>query len=219
MAGSSKSKKKQEAILFGLMGLIIVGLIISGIILFQKQFSGILEKAKNSDENPVAMTSNIASQTSSPAKSSPEDFIPSEDVQILQVYFGVKGQDKIESEAKRVHKSKVLITQVRQAVNSVLESPTSERLYKLLPEGVNLRGLFYESGVFIVDLSREFSEIYTFGTTEQVLAVYSIVNSICELDPKAKVRFLINGSEPDGEDGHIDLSGIFTKLDNIIAEK
>ena len=149
MAGSSKSKKKQEAILFGLMGLIIVGLIISGIILFQKQFSGMLEKAKNSDENPVTMASNIASQTSSQTNSAPEDFIPSEDVQILQVYFGVKGQDKIESEAKRVHKSKVLITQVRQAVNSVLESPTSERLYKLLPEGVNLRGLFYESGVFI----------------------------------------------------------------------
>ena len=100
----------------------------------------------------------------------------------------------------------------------MIEAPSNERLYRLLPENLTLRGLFYDSGLFIIDFSREFNNIYNYGASEQILAVYSIVNSLTELEPKAKVRFLINGTEPDGEQGHIDLSQKLSRLESIIEK-
>ena len=215
---SKKSKKNQENLLFLFMGLIIIGLLIAGIFLFQKQFSAIFAEQKANSEPVKAQLSqnNISSETKSISKQ--EEYIPQEDVQNLHIYYGVKGKDKLESEIKRVRKNSMRIGQARQIVNSLLEVPSNERLYRILPENLTLRGLFYDSGLFIIDFSREFNKIYTYGANEQVLAVYSIVNSITELDPKAKVRFLVNGTEPEGDEGHLDLSMKLSRLESLIEK-
>ena len=215
---SKKSKKNQENILFLLMGIIIIGLVIAGFFLFRKQFSAALES-----KEPVVNAENNSEVI---AKSEPkeaevktvEEYIPQEEVQNIQIYYGVKGKDKIEAEKKRVRKNSMRIGQARQIINSLIEKPTNERLYRLLPEDLTLRGIFYDSGLFIIDFSRDFNKIYTYGANEQILAIYSIVNSLTELDPKAQVRFLINGTEPEGEEGHIDLSAKLSRLDSIIEK-
>ena len=215
---SKKSKKNQENLLFLFMGLIILGLLIAGFFLFQKQFSSIFAEHKANSEAITAQVAqtNGSSETQSITKQ--EEYIPQEDVQNLHIYYGIKGKDKLESETKRVRKNSMRIGQARQIVNSLLEVPSNERLYRILPENLTLRGLFYDSGLFIIDFSREFNKIYTYGANEQVLAVYSIVNSITELDPKAKVRFLVNGTEPEGDEGHLDLSMKLTRLESIIEK-
>ncbi|MBQ3643305.1 MAG: GerMN domain-containing protein [Candidatus Riflebacteria bacterium] len=216
---AKKSKKNQENLLFLFMGLIIMGLAISGIILFQKQFASFFAEKQTNNQQIVNQATTTNTNSSSEISSKPqEEYIPSEEVQHLQIYYGVKGKDKIESENKKVRRNSMKIGQARQVVNSLLETPSNERLYKLLPENLTLRGLFYDSGLFIVDFSREFNKIYNYGANEQVLAIYSIVNSITELDPKAKVRFLINGTEPEGNEGHIDLSMNLSRLDSIIEK-
>ena len=215
---SKKSKKNQENLLFLFMGLIIIGLLIAGIFLFQKQFSAIFAEQKANSEPVKAQLSqnNISSETKSISKQ--EEYIPQEDVQNLHIYYGIKGKDKLESEIKRVRKNSMRIGQARQIVSSLLDAPSNERLYRILPENLTLRGLFYDSGLFIIDFSREFNKIYTYGANEQVLAVYSIVNSFTELDPKAKVRFLINGTEPEGDEGHLDLSMKLSRLESLIEK-
>lgn len=218
---TKKSKKNQENILFLLMGIIILGLVIAGFILFKKQFSDMFNDKTNPNTNQItAQAEPLEANNSEIIKKEvkEEEYIPQEEVQNLKIYYGVKGKEKIESETKRVRRNPVLIAQARQIVNSLIEDPSNERLYKLLPENLTLRGLFYNSGLFIIDFSREFNKIYSYGTSEQVLAVYSIVNSITELEPKAQVRFLINGSEPDGEEGHVDLSQKFSRLETIIEK-
>ncbi len=217
---AKKSKKNQENLLFLFMGLIIIGLVISGIVLFQKQFASFFaEKPTNNQQIVNQATTTLNTNSSSEIASKPqEEYIPSEEVQNLQIYYGIKGKDKLESENKKVRRNSMKIGQARQVVNSLLETPSNERLYKLLPENLTLRGLFYDSGLFIVDFSREFNKIYNYGANEQILAIYSIVNSITELDPKAKVRFLINGTEPEGNEGHVDLSMNLSRLDSIIEK-
>lgn len=217
---TKNSKKNQENILFLLMGIIILGLVVAGFILFKKQFSDIFNDKNNPNATQItAQTEPLQTNNESIKKEvKEEEYIPQEEVQNLKIYYGVKGKEKIEGETKRVRRNPVLIGQARQIVNSLIENPTNERLYKLLPEDLTLRGLFYNSGLFIIDFSREFNKIYSYGTSEQVLAVYSIVNSITELEPKAQVRFLINGSEPDGEEGHVDLSQKFSRLETIIEK-
>lgn len=222
---SKKSKKNQENILFVLMGIIIVGLVIAGFFLFKKQFSNMFKQetptntAAVSSENVTELkASEKANESKVNSEEKEEEYIPQEDVQFLKIYYGIKGKDKLECESKRVRKNSMLIGQARQIVSSLLEKPTNERLYRLLPENLTLRGLFYDSGLFIIDFSREFNNVYNYGASEQTLAIYSIVNSITELEPKARVRFLINGTEPEGEEGHIDLSCKLSRLESIIEK-
>ena len=215
---SKKSKKNQENILFLLMGIIIIGLVIAGFFLFRKQFSGAFES-----KEPVVSAENNSevvnkSEPKEAEVKAEEEYIPQEEAQNIQIYYGVKGKDKIEAEKKRVRKNSMLIGQARQIINSLIEKPANERLYRLLPEDLTLRGIFYDSGLFIIDFSRDFKKIYTYGANEQILAIYSIVNSLTELDPRAQVRFLINGTEPEGEEGHIDLSVKLSRLDSIIEK-
>jgi len=215
---SKKSKKNQENLLFLFMGLIIIGLLIAGFFLFQKQFSSIFAEQKTNSEIITAQLPQSPTSSESPKNTKKEEYIPQEDAQNLHIYYGIKGKDKLESEIKKVRKNSMKIGQARQIVNSLLDAPSNERLYRLLPENLTLRGLFYDSGLFIIDFSREFNKIYSYGANEQILAVYSIVNSITELDPKAKIRFLINGTEPEGDEGHLDLSMQLSRLESIIEK-
>ncbi|MBQ2593790.1 MAG: GerMN domain-containing protein [Candidatus Riflebacteria bacterium] len=215
---SKKSKKNQENLLFLFMGLIIIGLLIAGFFLFQKQFSSIFAEQKANSEVITAQVPQTTASSETQTITKKEEYIPQEDAQNLHIYYGIKGKDKLEGETKKVRKNSMRIGQARQIVNSLLDAPSNERLYRLLPENLTLRGLFYDSGLFIIDFSREFNKIYQYGANEQVLAVYSIVNSITELDPKAKVRFLINGTEPEGDEGHLDLSMQLSRLESIIEK-
>ena len=215
---SKKSKKNQENLLFLFMGVIIIGLLIAGFFLFQKQFSSIFAEQKANSEVITAQVPQTTASSETQTITKKEEYIPQEDAQNLHIYYGIKGKDKLEGETKKVRKNSMRIGQARQIVNSLLDAPSNKRLYRLLPENLTLRGLFYDSGLFIIDFSREFNKIYTYGANEQVLAVYSIVNSITELDPKAKVRFLINGTEPEGDEGHLDLSMQLSRLESIIEK-
>ncbi len=206
-------KKNQESILFILMGVIILGLIIAGFIIFQKQIMPMFEEQKK-----IATASETTTVNNPVVPEQEEEFIPSEDVKNIQIYYGIKGKDKLEFETKRVRKSKMLITQARQVVNQLLEAPSNERLYKLIPDGTTLRGLFYDSGLYTVDFSREFSNVLNYGANEQILTLYSVVNSITELDPHAQVKFMINGTEIEGEDGHVDFGAKLTRLEGIIEK-
>lgn len=205
-------KKNQENILFILMGVIILGLIIAGFIIFQKQIVPMFEEQK---QIATASETTIVKETEAVPQQE-DEFIPQEDVKNIQIYYGIKGKDKLEFETKRVRKSKMLITQARQVVNQLLEVPSNERLYKLIPDGTTLRGLFYDSGVYTIDFSREFSNVFNYGANEQILTLYSVVNSITELDPHAKVKFMVNGTELEGEDGHVDLGAKLTRFEGII---
>ncbi|MEW6712982.1 MAG: GerMN domain-containing protein, partial [Candidatus Riflebacteria bacterium] len=75
-----------------------------------------------------------------------------------------------------------------------------------------------DEGTFFVDLSIEFARISSSGAVEEVLAVYSLINSLTEIDPRAKVRILINGIEPIGDSGHVDLTGTMTRLPEMISD-
>ncbi|MDN5278350.1 MAG: hypothetical protein PWR01_2315 [Clostridiales bacterium] len=215
MAAAKKAARhNQETILFILMGLIIVGLIISGYFLFVKK---ILPE--------LAATEQVNSLNSTPAQNQAGEeaqaasvFIPDDDAQILTLYFPQKGQDNFRAEARKVRRQKMLTAQAKQIVEELLKGPANIDFSTAIPEGTKLRGLFFDAGTFFVDLSREFASIQQSGPSEELLGVYSIVNSLTEIDPRAKVKFLINGSEQNGEKGHIDLSEPLTRLQEMIVK-
>ncbi|HNS08271.1 MAG TPA: GerMN domain-containing protein [Candidatus Ozemobacteraceae bacterium] len=213
MAVKKPSRHNQERILFVLMGLIIIGLILSGYFLFVRK---ILPELTSDKETSTAATANTGVSAISDDMAAANEFIPQEEAQDLRIFFGMKGSDMLASELRRVRKRTMLIAQARQIVETLLEGPITGSLYQLFPKGTGLRGIFFDAGTFIVDLSREFTALNKLGAAEQTLAIYSLVNSLTELDQKAKVKFLINGSEPASDEGHIDLSVPLTRLESLI---
>ena len=212
MASNSKNARhNQETILFILMGLILLGLVVSGYFLFVKK---ILPELSTAGSNVPTVAQNVASSNAPSANV----FIPDDEAQILKLYFAQKTMDNFRAESRKVRRKKMLTAQARQIVEEILRGPESPDLYSAIPQSTSLRGLFFDSGTFIVDLSKEFATSKKIGAVEQTLAVYSLVNSLTELDPRAKVRILINGIEQNGEDGHIDLSHPMTRLKELIVQ-
>ena len=208
-----KNRHNQETILFILMGLIIIGLIISGYMLFVGKILPELAEANKSQE-PFTTTNNSKHQKAAAEKAA--ELLPPEQAQSIRVYFPLKGKDKLGSEIRKVRKSKMLLDQAREILEVVLSGPESDKMYTPIPSKATLRGIFFKNGQFIVDLSSEFKTQNTNGASDDILAIYLIVSSLAELDPKVKVQFLINGTEEKSLRNHVDLSQPIARKDDLI---
>lgn len=218
MAGKSSSNI-QDKVLFFLMIFIIIGLIISAYFLFEKKIRPELVASSESvNSNPLLASNNNADEVkkSNNVEENREEYIPETEADVIMLYFGGKGEDKLISEGRRVRRNTSLIARATQIVNGILSGPKNFDGVRILPKGLSLRAIFFEGGTFTLDMSGEFSSIEQLGAGEETLAVYSIVNALTELDPKARVKFLINGTEPNFESGHLDLSIPLRRIDSLI---
>ncbi len=209
----NKSRHNQEAILFILMGLIIVGLIISGYFLFVRkilpELSGMAEKANEMPANDLPKQAQTSSKSF-------DQFIPEDEAELIRLYFVKPGKDSLSYEARKIRKTSMLQL-AEKIVEGLISGPELPGLISCLPKGTKLRGVFFDKGTFIVDLSKEFKQNQIGGAVEEILSVYAIVNSITELDPKSKVKILINGNEVKTAGEHVDLSQPLTRLEEIIS--
>ena len=80
-------------------------------------------------------------------------------------------------------------------VASIINGPVSEALNPSVFGDVDVLSVKTENGICTVDLSSEFAEFNTGGTTKEVMAIYSIVNTLCQLDGVEKVKINIEGEE------------------------
>ena len=84
-------------------------------------------------------------------------------------------------------------TEAEAVVEKLIEGPQSTELLTLIPEGTELLGVTVDDGLCTVDFSGQFTENSAGGTSSETLCVYSIVNSLTELEDIDEVLFLING--------------------------
>lgn len=78
-------------------------------------------------------------------------------------------------------------------VEEIIKGPSSEKLYPTVMGVPKVLDTNVREGVCFVNLSQEFVTANTGGSGNELLAVYSIVNSLCEFDNINKVQFLIEG--------------------------
>ena len=94
-------------------------------------------------------------------------------------------------------------------VVSIINGPVSEKLNPSVSGDVDVLSVKSENGLCTVDLSSEFREFNTGGTTKEVMAIYSIVNTLCALDGIEKVKINIEGEENPEFGGHFSLDEPF----------
>jgi spore germination protein GerM len=93
-------------------------------------------------------------------------------------------------------------------LNALLDGRGRTRMRSAVPPGTQLISAFVQDGVIIVNLSREFTNNLGGGVDAEMLAVYSIVNSLLyNLENVDSVQILIDGAKVPTLGGDIDLDG------------
>ena len=91
-------------------------------------------------------------------------------------------------------------------VGTLINGPVDEKLNPSISGEVKVLSATVKDKICTVDLSKEFAQHNTGGSTKETMAVYSIVNTLCGLDGIEKVKINIDGNENPDFGGHFDLS-------------
>jgi hypothetical protein len=95
----------------------------------------------------------------------------------------------------------------RRIVESLIEAKDAAGLKSPVPQGTKVVTVFIKDNLAIVNLSREMMTNLRGGVDEELLAVYSIVNSILfNLESIDAVQILVDGEKVPTLHGHLDIS-------------
>lgn len=83
----------------------------------------------------------------------------------------------------------------KTVITELIKGPDGEGYYGTLPAGTKLLTVETKEKICFVNFSRELVDKFSGGSTEATLAIYSVVNSLTELDDIEKVQFLVNGEK------------------------
>lgn len=120
---------------------------------------------------------------------------PGEDMQTIQVteltlYFASADGKSLVKEVQEVHYNSN-VSMEKKIIEQLLEETDSEYTQSAIPEGTQLINISVLDGICVVNFDDGFKN-YNYDISEEVV-IYSIVNSLTELDTIQAVQISING--------------------------
>ena len=119
----------------------------------------------------------------------------------VDLYFSNKTKDMLVTESAYIDKDtqKNTVEFVKEIVNLLIKGPSVEGAVPVIPAETTLRGvsLADEAGTINIDLSKEYYEKRTKDApaSEELLARYSIVYTLCQFDEIKKVKIYVDGKD------------------------
>lgn len=114
------------------------------------------------------------------------------DMTTVTLYFANSNATALKRETRRVATQDSLSME-KTIITELLKGPSSQELLAVIPQETKLLNLETNNGVCFVNFSADFVTKFTGGTNTGMLIVYSIVNSLTELDGVDSVQILIEG--------------------------
>lgn len=132
----------------------------------------------------------------------PSEYIPQEEMSddeirktIVSLYFKNIETNTLTPETVCIDVKELSENPYSKLINLLLAGPSNEKLECALPENTKLNNAYIEGNTVYVDFSPEFINNAPAGIEEEGLIVYSIVNTLTELNEVESVKFLINGEK------------------------
>ncbi len=132
--------------------------------------------------------------------------------QTVKLYFA-DNSGKLMAE-ERMIEVKQSLTLENQIVEQLIAGPERSTLSPTIPPSTRIKDIKTEEGICYVNLTQAFIR-NTSPSTEKI-TIYSIVNSLTELDNVNKVQFLIEGEKLNEYGGDIDFSKPFDRDESLI---
>jgi hypothetical protein len=135
------------------------------------------------------------------------------------LFFGAEDGHRLVGVEHDVPLAEGTVAQARALVAELLSAPPPSPLVRTIPEGTTLRGVYVsDQQEIFVDLDATVRAKHAGGSMQELLTVYSIVNTILvNLSNASGVQILIDGREADTLAGHVDLRRPLRKNEALIV--
>ena len=136
-------------------------------------------------------------------------FLPSEEdaMRSVDIYFLDSELELLRAFPVSIFLAKSLTLQAKQVVELVSRPAQGSQMVSAVPDGTKVREIYIDPrGLAFVDLSVEFIQFQLGGSLSEILAVYSIVNSLtANFEEIQYVQIFIEGRHYRNDSGHIDI--------------
>lgn len=105
----------------------------------------------------------------------------------------------------------------KAVIRELLKGPVNESLWDAIPDGTRLLSVSTKDGLCTVNFSKEYVDNSPGGTASERMAIYTVVDTLTELDGIKKVQFLIEGQKREIYT-HVIFNKPFSRDETIIAK-
>ena len=117
--------------------------------------------------------------------------------EILNMSFYYTDGNKLVREDRKIRLSHNPLELSGIVLDEYFKGPENSDLFSVIPEKVTLRNYFLSENILYIDLSREVRTNFKGGILPELLFIYGITNTVCQIDAVKSVKFLINGEDTD----------------------
>lgn len=103
-------------------------------------------------------------------------------------------------------------------VNELIAGPKQPKLHATIPQGSKLISLEIAGGLATVNLNQDFQAKHSGGSTGEMMTIYSLVNSLTDLQGIQQVQLLVDGKKLETLKGHLEISQPLTHNTDIIKK-
>ena len=148
-----------------------------------------------------------------------QDYIPAEEISqeqlrktIVSLYFPSKDKLNLIPEARTIDVKELVKEPYITLINLLIEGPKDEKLEKCIPEGTKIQNVKIQNNMLTIDFSKEFVENHEGGVEKESNTIYSIVNTLTQLNEIDSIKILIEGKENQAfKDNQIKFNETFVK--------
>lgn len=135
-----------------------------------------------------------------------DKFLPTEDLKedkkIVSLYFTDKSGKGLIAEKRLIEKS-TEEQELKTMLTVLAAGPATKDLVSPIPRATRVISIEIKGNTAYVDLSKEFKDNHSGGSSAEMQAIYSIVNTVTMNSTVELVQILIEGSKTDTLAGHI----------------
>ena len=136
-----------------------------------------------------------------------------EEIDMALYFVGEQGESLIKT-VVRTEKTESI---AKAAIEGLISGPATTDSYRSVPVGTKLISISVDGGKATVDLSKEFIDGHGGGSAEEMMSVYSIVNTLTEFSTIDSVIFKVEGKKISTISGHLDISDPVQRREDLIA--
>ncbi len=134
---------------------------------------------------------------------------------IVTLYYQSKETKELMPEGRMVDSKTLLTDPYATLISLLIEGPKNEQLQSVIPQGTRVLKAELKGDIVYIDLSKEFIDNHSGGQEAENTTIYSIVNTLTELNEVNSVKILINGREDQSfKDNKINFKNAFIRVDH-----
>ncbi len=114
---------------------------------------------------------------------------------MISLYFKDKQTGELTKETRMIDVKVLANNPYKELLEMLIEGPEAEGLQSTIPKGTKINNVNITGNIVYIDFSKEFIEEHEGGLENEIKTIYSIVDTLTELNEVTFVRILIDGKE------------------------